>query len=335
MNHKVHHHHHHIEGRHMKVNISIFGFGTVGRALAEIIAEKSRIFGVELNVISITDRSGTIWGDFDLLEAKEVKESTGKLSNIGDYEVYNFSPQELVEEVKPNILVDVSSWDEAHEMYKVALGEGISVVTSNKPPIANYYDELMNLAKENNAGIFFESTVMAGTPIIGVLRENLLGENIKRIDAVVNASTTFILTKMSEGKTLDDAIEEAKSLGILEEDPSKDIDGIDAYYKAKILHWVSYGEPPEEEERLGIREVRDARNVRLVAQVSKGKISVKPRKLSSDNPLLVEGVQNAAVIRTNNLGEVILKGPGGGGRVTASGVFTDIIKATLKFPNLR
>ncbi|CAB49823.1 homoserine dehydrogenase [Pyrococcus abyssi] len=318
----------------MKVKVSVFGFGTVGRALAEIIAEKRKVFGVELNVVSITDRSGTIWGDFDLLEAKEVKESTGKLSNIGEYEVYDFSPQELIEEVKPDILVDVSSWDDAHEMYSYALAEGISVVTSNKPPIANHYDELITLARENGVGIFFESTVMAGTPIIGLLRENLLGEEIVKMEAIVNASTTFILTRMENGKTFEEAMEEARTLGILEEDPSKDIDGIDAYYKAKILHWVSYGEQPEEEEREGIRNVKDARNVRLVAEISKGRISVAPRKLPDNSPLLVSEVENAALIKTENL-TLTLKGPGGGGKVTASGVFTDIIKAALKFPSPR
>ncbi|AEC52403.1 homoserine dehydrogenase [Pyrococcus sp. NA2] len=318
----------------MKVKISIFGFGTVGRALAEIIAESPRIYNIELQVISITDRSGTIWGDFDILEAKEVKESTGKLSSMGDYEVYNFTPQELIEEVRPDILVDVSSWDGAFKLYEFALKEGVSIVTSNKPPIAEHYKELIDMARENKVGIFFESTVMAGTPIIGLLRENLLGERIEEIKAVLNASTTFILTSMEKGMSLDEAVKEAKSLGILEEDPSKDIDGIDAYYKARILHWVSYGEPPEEEERIGIREVRDARNVRLVAEISRGRVKVMPRKLESESPLLVSGVMNAAIIKTNNL-EVVLKGPGGGGRVTASGVFTDIIKAALKFPNLR
>jgi len=318
-----------------EVKVSIFGFGTVGRALVEIISEKPRVAGVEIRVESITDRSGTVWGDFDPLEAKEVKENTGRISALGDYDVYSFKPQELVEEIKPDILVDVSSWDGALSMYEVALREGVSVVTSNKPPIAEHYDKLRELAEESKAGIYFESTVMAGTPIIGLLRENLLGENIEEILAVLNASTTFILTRMESGKSFDEAFKEAKSLGILEEDPSKDIDGIDAFYKAKILHWVAYGEPPEKTERIGIREVKDAKNVRLVAKVSKGKISVKPRKLEENSPLLVSGIYNAAIIRTNNLGELVLKGKGGGGRVTASGVFTDIVKAALKFPSPR
>ncbi|AAL81228.1 homoserine dehydrogenase [Pyrococcus furiosus DSM 3638] len=318
-----------------EVKISIFGFGTVGRALAEIVAENSEVYGIKLKVVSITDRSGTLWGDFDLLEAKEVKEATGKISNIGDYEVYYLKPEEIIEEIRPDIFVDVSSWDDAARVYEFALKEGVSVVTSNKPPIAESYDKLLKASQEGNAGLFFEATVMAGTPIIGLLRENLLGEKIEEIKAVVNASTTFILTRMEQGKTFEEAFNEAKSLGVLEEDPSKDIDGIDAFYKAKILHWVSYGAPPEFEERVGIREVKDARNVRLVAQVSEGRISVKPIKLPENSPLLVEGVQNAAIIKTDNLGEVVLKGPGGGGRVTASGVFTDIIKAALRFPKAR
>ncbi|AFK22386.1 homoserine dehydrogenase [Pyrococcus sp. ST04] len=318
-----------------EVKVSIFGFGTVGRALAEIIAEKERNFGIRINVVSVTDRSGTVWGDFDLLEVKEVKENAGRIDAVGDYEVFDFSPTELIEEVKPDILVDVSSWDEAYEMYEFALKEGVSVVTSNKPPIAGEYGKLVEVAREGKAGLFFESTVMAGTPIIGLLRENMLGEDISRIRAVVNASTTFILTRMESGKSFEEAFEEAKGLGVLEEDPSKDIDGIDAFYKAKILHWVSYGIPPEEEERIGIRNVREAKNVRLVAEVSRGRISVKPVKLEDGSPLLVSGVYNAAIIETSNLGEIVLRGPGGGGKVTASGVYSDIIKAALGFPSPR
>ncbi|AEH23966.1 homoserine dehydrogenase [Pyrococcus yayanosii] len=317
------------------VRVSIFGFGTVGRALAEIMAERGRRFGVELRIVSITDRSGTIWGDIDPLEAKEVKETMGRLSAWDEYEVFDFSPEELVQEVRPDILVDVSSHDEAFSMYETALKEGIGVVTSNKPPIANHYRELMKAAEEGGAGLFFEATVMAGTPVIGLLRENLLGDDVLSIEAVLNASTTFILTEMERGSSFEKAVEKAKEQGILEEDPSKDIDGIDAMHKAKILHWVAFGQEAEEVEVKGIREVTDARRVRLIAEVSKGRIRVQPKRLSEGSPLLTEGVLNAAVIRTDLLGELVIKGPGGGGKVTASGVFSDILKAASYMKPLR
>ncbi len=330
----------------MEVRLSIFGFGNVGRAVAGILLEKEKFIremhGLEFRVVSITDRSGTLWlpEGIDLREALLIKETFGKLSSwTNDYEVYNFTPEEAVKEVDADIIIDVTNDRNAWRWHLAALKEGKATVTSNKPPLAFHYAELMNEAEKRGIPYLFEATVMAGTPVIGLLRENLLGDTVERIDAVLNATTTFILSRMEMGLNFEEALKKAQSIGIAERDPSGDILGIDAGYKATILHCVAFEPVTFDEVRVkGIAEITRGevqrarargKTIRLVATVERGEITVEPRDIPIDSPLAVESHENAAVIWTDLLGELVIKGAGAGLKETASGVVGDILKAAL------
>ncbi|MBP1911789.1 homoserine dehydrogenase [Thermococcus stetteri] len=330
-----------------EVRVSLVGFGNVGRATASVLLKKSRFFedryGVKINVVSISDTSGTVWlpEGIDLMEALLVKETFGKLSAwTNDYEVYELTPGDVVREVDAEVVVDVTNDKEAWKWHLAALKEGKSVVTSNKPPLAYHYRELIGEAEKRGVLYLFEATVMAGTPIVGLLRENLLGDDVQSIEAVLNATTTFILTQMERGLSFEEALAKAQKLGIAERDPSGDVLGIDAGYKATILHCLAFHPITYDEIRVrGIAEVTEGeieraktkgKTIRLVARVEKGRVAVEPAEIPRESPLAVESHENAAVIRTDLLGELVIKGAGAGLKETASGVVSDIIKAGLR-----
>lgn len=330
-----------------EVTLGLFGFGNVGRAVARVLLEKGREFeeryGLKFNVVGVADTSALIWDPegLDLREVLEVKESFGRLSEWrNDYEVYELPPGEAVAEINADLVVDVTNDREAHTWHLRALESGKGVVTSNKPPLAFHYAEIIEAAEKRGLPYLFEATVMAGTPIIGLLRETLLGDRVESIEAVLNGTTTYILSRMEEGLGFEEALKEAQKLGIAERDPSGDILGIDAGYKATILHCLAfYPITFDEISRRGIDEitsedVRKAREngktLRLVAKVEEGRVSVDPLEVPRSSPLAVSSTQNAAVIKTDLLGELVIRGAGAGLKETASGVVSDIIKAALR-----
>lgn len=330
-----------------EIKLSLFGFGNVGKAVSRVLLEKGALFrqryGVEFKVVSIADTSGVVWlpEGIDLREALIIKDNFGKLSAwTNDYEVYSFTPGEAVREIDADIVIDVTNDKNAHTWHLTALKDGKAVVTSNKPPLAFHYAELMREAERRDLPYLFEATVMAGTPIITVLRDGLKGDTVERIEAVLNATTTFILSRMEAGLDFEEALREAQALGIAERDPSGDILGIDAGYKATILHCLAFHPLTfDRVKRRGIgeitpEEVRRAQGrgntLRLVAEVKDGTVIVEPREVPRGSPLAVESHENAAVIRTDLLGELVIRGAGAGLKETASGVVSDIVKAALK-----
>ena len=329
----------------MEVRVQLFGFGNVGRAVARVLLEKERFFrkkyGLSFRVVSVSDTSGTVWlpEGIDLREALLVKENFGRLSAwTNDYEVYNFSPSDAVKEIESDVVIDVTNDGNAHLWHLEALKEGKAVVTSNKPPLAFHYAELMGESEKRGLPYLFEATVMAGTPIIGILRENLLADSVERIRAVLNATTTFILTRMEQGVDFERALKQAQELGIAERDPSGDVMGIDAGYKATILHCVAF--KPITFDRISVKgivevtvdEVKRAlakgRRIRLVATVEEGKVTVAPEEVTG--PLAVSTNENVALIESDLLGGLLLKGAGAGLKETASGVVSDLVKASLR-----
>ncbi|ASJ09883.1 homoserine dehydrogenase [Thermococcus sp. P6] len=332
-----------------EVRLSIFGFGNVGRALAGVLLEKEPFFreryGLDFRVVSVADTSGLVWlpEGIDLREALLVKENFGKLSAwTNDYEVYSLRPEEAVREIEADLVVDVTGDMRAHVWHLEALKEGKGVVTSNKPPLAFHYSELVGEAERRELPYLFEATVMAGTPVIALLRENLLGDTVEGIEAVLNATTTFILSRMEEGMTFEEALRKAQEMGIAERDPTADVLGMDAGYKATILHCVAFhpltfgeasvrgitGVTPEEIERARGR----GNTVRLVASIREGSVTVEPKEVSGESPLAVKSYENVAIIKTDLLGELVIKGSGAGLKETASGGVGDIVKASLQLP---
>lgn len=330
-----------------EVSLSLIGFGNVGKGIAEVILNKHQCFkekyGLDIKVVSITDSTATIWDPdgINLKEALEIKRSFGSLKFWGnEYEIYDLKPSEVVREVDSDVIVDVTNDKNAANWHLKALNNGKAVVTSNKPPVVFKYKELLEASAKKNVPYLFEATVMAGTPIISLLRSALLADSIEKIWGVLNGTTTFILNCMEGGMTFEEALKKAQELGIAERDPSNDIKGIDAGYKSVILHNIVFHPFDfkkahiEGIEEISEREIREdfkkGTVTRLVALVEDGKVEVRPRKLPINHSLAVKGTSNVALIESDLLGELVIKGAGAGVKETASGVVSDIIKASLK-----
>ncbi|MCD6144650.1 homoserine dehydrogenase [Thermococcus sp.] len=328
------------------LSLSIIGFGNVGRGVAEVLYTKmphfKKKYGINIKVVSITDTSAAIWNreGINLREAIETKNRFGSLKLWGnEYEVYKLDPMEVVKEINADVIIDVTNDKNASKWHLEALKRGKGVVTSNKPPVVFDYKELVDSANSKNLPYLFEATVMAGTPIIRLLKEGFLADSVKRISGVLNGTTTFILTSIETGMTFKEALKQVQTAGIAEKDPSNDLKGIDAAYKATILHHLAFYPIDFKEihikgiEDLSEEEIREAKKegtpFRLVATVEEGNVEIKPKKVYENGPLAVSGTSNVAVIETDLLGELMLKGSGAGIKETASGVVGDIIRAAV------
>ncbi|MCD6559505.1 MAG: homoserine dehydrogenase [Palaeococcus sp.] len=332
----------------MLVSLSILGFGNVGRGVARVLLEKRewfrRKYGIEFKVVSISDSSATVWDEsgIDLREALEVKETFGRLSYWGnEYDLYHLPPEDVAKEVESDVFIDLTPANpEAYKWHMEAFRMGRHVVTSNKPPLVHHYVELIQEAAMRGVNYRFEATVMAGTPIITLLQESLLGDGIESIEGVFNGTSTFILSEMERGLTFDEALEKAQSLGIAEANPDVDIKGFDAAYKATILHDITF--EPISFKKVKVRgiggvseeDIRKAAEkgkvIRLMAKIERRNVVVEPREVPKNSPLAVYGTSNVALIKSDLLGELILKGAGAGVKETASAVVSDIIKCVRR-----
>ena len=223
-----------------------------------------------------------------------------------------------------------------------AIERGCHVITANKEMFAHHGKELMDLASKHQASIGFEATVAGGIPIIQTLRKLLNVNRITKVEGIINGTSNFILTNMREkGLSFAEVLKTAQENGYAEADPTNDVEGFDAYFKAIILSHVVYGEGPKPENivRKGIsqittEDINQATSLGLkykhIAKLEKQgneiQCHVEPVLISSDHPFYsVEGVQNAISIEADIVGNITLLGPGAGKLPTASAIIEDFL----------
>jgi homoserine dehydrogenase len=232
----------------------------------------------------------------------------------------------------------------ARELILGALAAGKPVVTANKELLANVGAEVFAAAARANRDLLFEAAVAGAIPIIRVLRESLRGEPIRRIMGIVNGTTNYILTKMSEeGADYGVALAEAQRLGYAERDPTADVEGFDAAAKAAIISAIAFGARVvagdvyhEGISRITPGDIAVARRlgyvVKLLAiceQVD-GEIAVRvhPAMVPNTHPLAtVRDSYNAVFVEGEAVGQLMFFGRGAGGRPTASAVLGDLVDA--------
>ena len=212
---------------------------------------------------------------------------------------------------------------------RLALDGGKPYVTANKALLAAHGGELAELADRRVAALLASASVGGGTPMIETVTHLAATGAIERIRGIVNATTTYILSAMGEGRTYDDALREAQEAGFAEADPSFDVDGRDAAQKLAILASVAWGKwrSEAEVETTGIvgLDVAAGETVRLVAEATKESMSVKPIPLEPGDPLArAAGIENILEITVADAGIFRIAGPGAGGRVTAGAVYADL-----------
>jgi homoserine dehydrogenase len=234
--------------------------------------------------------------------------------------------------------------DPAGDLVMRALEAGKPVVTANKELIAARGPDLIAAAERSGVALLFEAAVGGGIPIIRPLSETLAGERLTRVMGIVNGTTNFILTRMTEdGTAYADALEQAQELGYAEPDPTADVGGADAAAKAAILAslafgtWVGLDRVPHE----GITEIT-ATDIRYaadlgyvikllaIAEDTTNGVSarVHPALLPLDHPLAaIRGATNAIFIEGPAIDQLLFAGPGAGGDPTATAVLGDVIDA--------
>ena len=225
-----------------------------------------------------------------------------------------------------------------------ALMGGKPVVTANKELIATHGRELFETAEGAGVDILFEASVGGGIPLIRPLRESLAGDRIRRVMGIVNGTTNYILTSMTDaGASFADALADAQALGFAETDPTADVEGFDAAAKAAIIASIAFGARVVAGDvyREGITEITlddiaSARDlgyvVKLlaVAEEFDGEVAVRvhPAMVPVRHPLAsVRDSFNAVFIEGDAVGELMLYGRGAGGMPTASAVLGDLVDA--------
>jgi len=335
------------------MRLVLAGFGTVGQGLAELLLERKRIpEGLEIRVVGISDMlKGSLYapGGVDLAGALERAKAGKKISNGGDE--FDGDALQLISTAEADLLVeatytDLETAEPATSHVRAALEKGMHVTTMNKGPIALHYHELSALARDRGVGLFFEGTVMSGTPLLNVIRETLRGAQITEMRGILNGTTNYILTRMEEGLDYATALAKAQELGYAEAVPDADVLGWDALAKVTILANAVFGAKvrPKDFPCQGITEITaeaiaDAKSrgkrFKLIGRVWRDsdavRGSVEPQEVDLGHPLAgVMGATNAMTISTDTLGDVTVVGPGAGRRETGYSALIDILHVGAK-----
>jgi homoserine dehydrogenase len=288
-----------------RLRIGLIGWGTVGSAAGELIAN----------------------GPLPLTLACVAVRNTNRTDLPKDVPVV--PPDEAL---TGDIVVELAGGLEGPLQWaRAALDRGTPYVTANKALLATHGRELAELAERRSAALLASASVGGGAPMIETTQHLAVTGTIARMRGVVNATTTFILSAMGRGQSYDDALGEAQSAGYAEADPSFDVDGHDAAQKLAILASVAWGEwrPASDVTTEGIvgQRVEDGAIVRLVAEATPDELTVRPRILDPLDPLAVtDGVESMLEIAMRDGPTFRVSGPGAGGRVTAGAVYADLAR---------
>jgi len=315
-----------------QVRAGILGCGNVGAALVRLLDDNAdlitRRVGVRIGVGRVAVHNVT--------KERDVTLAPGVLTN---------DAESVVTDPNVDVVVEViGGLEPARSLILSALKSGKAVVTANKELLANFGAELFEAAEAAGVDLLFEASVAGGIPLMRPLRESLAGERITRVMGIVNGTTNYILTQMTEeGSSFGDALSEAQRLGYAERDPTADIEGYDAAAKAAIIASIAFGARVVAGDvyREGITRVTDddiaaahelgyVVKLLAVAEERDGQIGVRvhPAMVPLAHPLAtVRGSFNAVFIEGESVGELMLLGRGAGGGPTASAVLGDLIDA--------
>jgi homoserine dehydrogenase len=337
------------------LRVSVVGLGTVGqwllRALDSGRQRLARRHGVGFTVVGVANaRDGFVY-DPQGLDLSALLGLVASGRSILEQPGVRTWPTAIegLPGTEADVLVEVTGsppdGEPGFAHMQAALERGMSVVTSNKWPVALHGVALAELARRRGVAFRAESTVMSGTPVLGPLVDGLAGTRPIGLRGILNATSNFILSAMADGRSYEDALAEAEDAGLAERGVEADIDGSDAMAKTMILAGLVFGRQlrPDQVVRRGIAEVTRAqidearangRSIRHVTTLEfaqpdgAGEVSarVEPMPLPHTDPLAaISRTTNAIVCRTAPLGEVTIIGPGAGLELAGQGVLSDLI----------
>ena len=305
-------------------NVAVLGAGNIGSAVVTRLINLDKEI-VELNVAKVLVK-----------DTSKKREISSEILTDDFTDILNDETIDLVIEVLGGV-------EPGKEYIKALLSNGKAVITANKDIIANCGNELVQLAQENNTCLYFEAAVAAGIPVLKPLIESLRGEDLIRVTGIINGTSNYMLTSMEEGSTYEDALSTAQELGYAEPDPTNDVEGIDAMYKAMILSLICFGATPDKDNvhTEGISSItkedfdwasRLNKTIKLVALIDNEgggfNARVHPVLIDIKHPLAaIRGALNAVVVEGENINQLVFSGPGAGAAPTASAVIGDVLSA--------
>jgi homoserine dehydrogenase len=295
-----------------RLRIGLIGWGTVGAALGELIGAGPQ--PVELARLAVRDG------------ARERASALPSGVEIG-------SAGAVVAAADLDAIVELAGgMDGPLEWARATLARGRPYVTANKALLATHGDELARVAAANpGAALLASASVGGGTPMIETVEHLAATGALTRLRGLLNATTTFILSAMAQGRSYDEALAAAQGAGYAESDPSFDVEGRDAAQKLAILASVAWGRwrPEREVETHGIvgLTVEPGRIVRLVAEADAEDLRVRPMELLPGTALAsASAVESVLEVEVRDAGTFRVSGPGAGGRVTAGAVYADLAR---------
>ena len=310
------------------IKVAVMGFGTIGSGVVEVLS---------INRESIAKRVGDTIDVKYVLDLRDFEGHPIQKKIVHDY-------RRIVEDKEVSIVVETMGGVEpAYTFVKAMLEAGKHVTTSNKALVAEKGAELLEIAKAHQVNFQFEASVGGGIPIIRPLKSCLTADVIEEITGIINGTTNYMLTEMSEkGTDFESVLKDAQAKGYAEKDPTADVEGYDAGRKIAILTSLVAGQQVDFEDihTEGISHITSTdikyaksmgRAIKLLAtskHVGDGYAAmVAPFLLNSKHPLFsVNGVFNAIFVKGNVLGDAMFYGSGAGKLPTASAVVADIVE---------
>ena len=305
-------------------NVAVLGAGNIGSAVISRLLHLDKEL-LDINLSKVLVKDATKERDFDKNLLTE------------DF-------NEIANDENINLVIEVLGGIEPGKGFiNTLLQKGKSVITANKDIVADCGEELIKAAQENNSSLYFEAAVAAGIPVLKPLIESLRGEELTRVAGIINGTSNYILTAMEEGSTYEDALQNAQDLGYAEPDPTNDVEGIDAKYKAMILSLLCFGVSPSTDGVYteGISQItkddfdwakRLNKTIKLVAQIDNSEdgfnARVYPVLVDNKHPLAaIRGALNAVLVEGENINQLVFSGPGAGAAPTASAIIGDVLSA--------
>ena len=311
------------------MKVGILGLGTVGGGVVNVLQKNSKSIkrrtGVEIELV--------IAGVRDISKKRIC--DTKKIQLTEDpFEVVNHPDIDVVLEL-------IGGFGLAKELVEQAINNGKHIITANKALIGNHGNELIKLANKKKVRFLFEASVAGGIPIIKALEQGLSANNIESVAGIINGTGNFILTDMKEkGRDFNDVLKEAQALGYAEEDPTFDIEGIDAAHKLSILAAIAFGTEIQFDKiftegisNISTEDILHAtelgytiKHLGIAKRAENGiELRVHPT-LVPNNKLIaqVDGVMNEVMVKSDALGTSLYYGPGAGDEATASAVIADL-----------
>lgn len=342
------------------IKVAILGFGNVGQSFAKLLNEKKseiiKKYGCDVKVVAVSTGSRGCFVNEnginlekainDMNEFHKFDENNKDFSKLNSMEIAETVDYDVIMELTP---LKIFSGQPAIDHIKTALNRQKHAISANKGPIAWSYKTLRDLAKDQGVLFYFETTVMDGTPVFNLADETLKMCKVKEVKGILNSTTNFVLEELAKGKNYDDVIEEGKTRGFVEADPSMDIEGWDAAAKtAALLNVLMDADiTPYDVDRKGIEDItyeqimdaeKRGNTIKLLCYggIENGKVvgRVSPQEFPKGSLLAgISGTSSVVTITTDLMGTISVVEHDPEIEQTAYGVFSDLIRVISNMDN--